>query len=190
MSSGIWTLLALAGSLGGVLLSWKAWQNAWQDGGPNGRARPLMAAAGALAVFSLALWAAGYGAEIGIPLALETGALIAFGFILTRMEVRPLREMRARTAPPLPAHSRWKGVARFATAGVLGFAAAIGLGVLFATRAPLGEQTRLILGALAVPSLWSGAIAWTACDRRLLPQTLVFSGIAAVSAAATLATSR
>jgi hypothetical protein len=100
MQSEIWMLLALAASLGSVVLCWKAWGS--EGGGP------LIAVATGFAALAMGLWIAGYGAEIGIPLALETAALIAFGFILTRMEVRPLREMRTRTVPPGPVRSRWK----------------------------------------------------------------------------------
>lgn len=72
-------------------------------------------------------------------------------------------------------------------AGLLGFAGTMGLAVLFATQAPLPEQTRLIVAALFVPSLWCAAIVWTACHRRLGLQALVFTVLAMGGASFTYA---
>lgn len=174
-------LAALAASLAGIILCWKAWSRhalGWRAAG--------MAAL--LWSVSTGAWIAGFGAEIGIALALETAALLAFAFILTRIEIRPPQTVRDRITPSLPPRRYGKGMARALTAGLLGFAAAMGMAVLFATRAPLAEQTRLILAALAMPSLWCGAIAWTVCDRRLLLQTCVFFSLAATSAGITFIT--
>lgn len=181
MGAVILAVTALVASLAGIMLCWRAWMQhglGW---------RTALVAVG---LWSLSIWAwiAGFGAEIGIALALETAALLAFAFILTRIEIRPAQRVRDRSAPPLPPRRYGRGVARALTAGLLGFAAAIGLAVLFATRAPLAEQTRIILAALAMPSLWCGAIAWTVCDRRLLLQVLVFLGLAATSAGITFVT--
>ncbi|MBG6116422.1 MULTISPECIES: hypothetical protein [unclassified Sphingobium] len=174
-------ITALVASLAGILLCWRAWVR---------HALDWRAGVAAATLWSLSTWAwiAAFGAEIGIALALETAALLAFAFILTRIEVRPAQAIRDRTAPPLPPRSYGRGIARALTAGLLGFAAAIGLAMLFATRAPLAEQTRLILAALAMPSLWCGAIAWTACDRRLSLQIGVFLGLAVTSAGITFIT--
>lgn len=174
MGAAIITISALGASAASILSCWRAWE-------ANGRATPLIAASTAFWALSVGCWIAGFGAEIGIPLALETTALIAFAFILTRMERRPVHAVRERAAPPLPRRNYWKGTARALVAGILGFAAAIGLGTLFATQAPLAEQTRLILAALAMPSLWCAAIAWTVCDKRLLPQSLTFIVLAVAS---------
>jgi hypothetical protein len=181
MAAAFLIVTALVASLAGILLCWRAWTRHalnWRVG------------AGAVMLWGLSTWAwiAGFGAEIGIALALETAALLAFAFILTRIEVRPVQIVRDRSAPPLPPRRYGRGIARALTAGLLGFAAAIGVAVLFATRAPLAEQTRLILAALAMPSLWCGAIAWTVCDRRLLLQIGVFLGLAVTSAGITFIT--
>lgn len=181
MTSNFLIVAALTASLAGILLCWQAWMRhalGWRVGG------------GALALWGLStwLWIVRFGAEIGIALALETAALLAFAFIVSRIEIRPAQAIRDRSAPPLPPRRYGEGIARVLTAGLLGFAAAIGLAMLFATRAPLEEQTRLILAALAMPSLWCGAIAWTVCDSRLLPQICVFLGLAATSAAITFIT--
>lgn len=162
---------AVAASLAGILVCWQA----WRVGTLGTRALCLAAAPWVLAT---CLWIARFGVEIGIALALETGALIAFAFILTRVERRPAKTDRERAAPPSLPRSYWRGAARAASAGLLGFAAAMGLAVLFAIRAPLAEQTRLILAALAVPSLWCAAIVWTACDRRLGLQSATFTALA------------
>ncbi|MEC3909749.1 hypothetical protein U5A82_04480 [Sphingobium sp. CR2-8] len=174
-------IVAVAASLLGILLCWRAWTRhamGWRVG------------TGAIALWSLSTWAwiDAFGPEIGMALALETAALVAFAFILTRIEVRPAQAVSDRTAPPLPPRRYGRGIARALTAGLLGFAAAMGLAMLFATRAPVAEQTRLILAALAMPSLWGAAIAWTACDRRLLLQIGVFLGLAATSAGITFVT--
>lgn len=181
--TGVYILVAaaLGMSLAGIMLCWQAWTRhalGWR----------IFGVAALLWASSTACWIVGFGVEIGIALALETAALLAFAFILTRIELRPAQSVRERNAPPLPPRRYGLGLARALTAGLLGFAAAIGLGVLFATRAPMAEQTRIILAALAIPSLWCVAIAWTVCDRRLLLQFLVFSGLAATSAGLTFMT--
>lgn len=166
--------LALTACLSGMAFAYTAWRR-------ETRARLRMAGALACWLVSVALWARAFGAEVGIPLALETASLIAFGFILTRMERRESRAVRDRVVPPVPParHARLRGSLRVLIAGPLGLVGALGLGILFATQAPLAEQTRLILGGLIVPSLWCGAMAWTASDRRLLPQALTFTAAGA-----------
>lgn len=174
MGAAFLVFMALIASLAGILLCWRAWTR---------HALGWRVCFGAAALWGLSTWAwiAGFGPEIGIALALETAALLAFAFILTRIEVRPAQVARDRMAPPLPRRRYGRGIARGLTAGLLGFAAAMGLAMVFATRAPLAEQTRLILAALAMPSLWCGAIAWTVCDRRVMLQIGVFLGLAATS---------
>lgn len=181
MGAFLWAVAALGASLAAILLCWRAWARQALNG------RATMGVVGLWAI-SIACWIAGFDAEIGIALSLETAALIAFAFILTRIEIRPAQTLRARSAPALPPRRYGRGLIRALTAGLLGFCAAIGIGIVFATRAPLAEQTRLILAALAMPSLWCAAIAWTVCDRRLGLQIIVFLGLAAGSAGITLAT--
>jgi hypothetical protein len=175
--------VALLASLGGLVLLWAGWR----------RGAPMRARiAGALLLWALstAIWIGRFGAEIGIPLALETAALVAFAFILTRIERRSGRPPRERSSDvPRTSRRRWLvGTARTLTAGPLGLAAAMGIAVLFATRAPLAEQTRLILAGLIVPSLWSGAIAWTLCHRRLPLQATTFAAIGGAGFGLTLLT--
>ena len=132
-----------------------------------------------LGMTAAAIWIAWLGAEIGIPLLLETAALTAFGYILTRSETRPPQRERAErvvAAPVIPAR-RWPGAARFLVAGPLGFAAAMGIALLFATRGPGAEQTRIIVAGLIVPSLWAVAIGWIAADRRLPVQAATFCAV-------------
>jgi hypothetical protein len=152
-------VLGPALSLAGVVIAYRGWRD---------RSRAAMVLAALLWATSMAAWVRGFGAEIGIALALETAALIAFVFILTRIERRTVREAKDRVAEPLlpaPGH-RLRGVVRAATAGPIGLVAALGIGVAFALTAPLVEQTRLILAGLIVPSLWAGAIVWTLASTR------------------------
>ncbi|WP_213980950.1 hypothetical protein [Sphingomonas sp. dw_22] len=152
---------ALALSLGGILLIWSAWRER--------RWGPRAWAAIGFWIGSAGLWIARFGAEIGIPLALETAALAGFAFILSRMERRVARTPREREVPPLPAsrYRRLRGAAKFLIAGPIGMFAAMGIAFVVATGAPLAEQTRLILAGLIVPSLWAVFIGWTVADRRL-----------------------
>ncbi len=140
---------------------------------------PMVLAVG-LWGLSTTLWIALFGIEIGIPLALETAALVAFAFILTRMEKRAGRLPRERmvAAPP---RGRWLiplGIGRALVAGPLGLAAAMGIAVVIATRGPMAEQTRLIVAGLIVPTLWAIGIAWIVCQRRLPLQATAFAGLA------------
>jgi len=169
-------LMLITGALGASLAGLLLLSGRWRADVPRARRRAL---AMALWAVSTALWVARFGAEIGIPLALETAALVAFGFILTRMERRTGRPVRDRAAPP-PPRGRWRvpaGIARVLVAGPLGLAAAMGIAVVIATRAPAAEQTRLILAGLIVPTLWAIGIAWIVCRRRLPVQAAAFAAI-------------
>lgn len=172
---------ALFGSLAGLEICWRAWRR----GALGRRAFALAALPWSL---STALWIWRFGAEIGVPLMLETAALEAFAFLLIRAERRVEKPPRQRTAVALLPRNYLRGTLRVLTAGVLGFAAAMGPALLFATKAPFAEQTRLILAALAVPSLWCAAIAWTACDRRLAIQLPTFLCLALGGAGLTFLT--
>lgn len=165
---------ALMASLAGLLVLWHGWKH-----GADMRMRTAMALG--LWAASTALWTLQFGAEVGIPLALETAALVAFGFILSRMERRMERPARERTAA-LPAVSRRRyvvGTMRVLVAGPLGLIAAMGIAVVVATRSPMAEQTRLILAGLIVPTLWAIGIGWVVCQRRLPVQAASFAALGA-----------
>jgi hypothetical protein len=163
---------ALLISLAGLAWLWRG----WKDGAAMG---PRVAVACALWAGATTIWIDRFGAEIGIPLALETAALIAFAFILSRMERRTGRPPRERSAslPPRSGRHILVGCLRALVAGPVGLVAALGIAIVIATRAPLAEQTRLILGGLIVPTLWAIGIAWIACQRRLPLQTATFAAI-------------
>lgn len=180
LSDLILIVAALAGSFAGLIICWRAWRT-------HALGAAALLFAGIPWALATSLWIFRFGAEIGVPLALETAALAAFAFILTRIEHRPEKIVRAREAPPLPPRNYWLGAARVLVAGGLGFAGAMGPALLFATQAPLEEQTRLIIAALFVPSLWCAAIGWTVCHRRLGLQTLTFTVLAAGGAGLTYA---
>lgn len=172
MIEAMWIGAALLASLAGLLCLWLGWKN-----GSDMRLRAAIALA--WWALSTAIWIARFGAEIGIPLALETAALVAFAFILSRMERRTSRPPRERSVPP-PPRPRWRiliGSLRALVAGPLGLIAALGIAVMIATRAPMAEQTRLILAGLIVPSLWAIGIGWVVCQRRLPVQAIAFSVI-------------
>lgn len=181
------TGIALLASLGGVFALWHGWKH-----GADMRLRALISLAAWSA--STALWIWRFGAEVGIPLALETAALVAFGFILSRVERRgdrPARERNARERPTAPrsAFRRYGlGTLRVLVAGPLGLLAAMGIAIVIATRTPMAEQTRLILAGLIVPTLWAIGIGWVVCQRRLAMQAVTFATVSAAGIGLTLLT--
>jgi hypothetical protein len=181
VSAGI--LCALATSLGGLMLLWQGWRNRAAMGGRIAGALLLWAV-------STALWIGSFGAEIGIPLALETAALVAFAFILSRIERRTEKPARMRTAPTI-VHSRWwiaLGIARALVASLLGLIAAMGFAVVIAVKAPMAEQTRLIIAGLIVPTLWAICIAWVVTRKSLPLQAATFALIGVLGFGFTLLT--
>jgi hypothetical protein len=160
-------------SLAGVFAAYRGWRTG---------SRRMLCLAIALWAAASAVWIIGFGAEIGTALALETAALIAFGFILTRIERRKARAGKDRIAPlaaPVPGR-RWRGVIRTLTASLLGLVAALGIGVATAIAAPMVEQTRLILAGLIVPSLWAGAIVWAVASPRPGRVALILAAAGAI----------
>jgi hypothetical protein len=151
---------ALALTLMGVAAAWQVWRT---------RRRLYASVAVVALLLVVLLWWHGFGAEIGLPLASVAASVVALLFILSRIEIRPYRAPKPRRVPSPPAASwRWgRGLARTIVAGPLGFAAAAGAGVAFASAAPLQEQTRLILGGLLVPALWSAFLIWGIAAARL-----------------------
>lgn len=171
--SSVLTIFAICCSVAAVMLLWTAWRK------HAGRRGPLVFSLVAWAV-ALSCWTIAFGAEIGIPLALESAAIVAFGFILTRIEFREARSGRERYIPsPKRPRYRWlRGTMRGVGAGPIAFAASVGIGVLFATTAPLDDATRLILAGLLIPSLWGAAMIWVLASRRLLLPSAGLLGIA------------
>ncbi|THF59441.1 hypothetical protein [Pseudothauera rhizosphaerae] len=141
---------------------------------------------------STGLWISAFGAEIGTALAFESGSLLALAFLLTRSERQPARAVRERPPPQAMAGKRparrWRAVAYCLLAGPLAFVAALSLGLLVALEAPFQEQTRLIVGGLAVPSLWAAMIVATIALRRPGVTTLAF--VLATGAAAAVVLGR
>ena len=180
--TGLFSAFAIGASIAAVLLLWVAWRRR------HGRRVPLLASLGCWAA-ALACWIAAFGAEIGIPLALECAALVAFAFILSRVERRAPRTARERiVAAPAPVPGRWwRGTVRGLGAGPLAFAAALGVGVLFATNAPFADSTRLIVAGLLVPSLWAAAMIWMLASRRLWPPLAGLAGTAVATIGVSLA---
>ncbi len=186
-------LAACALSLAGLAAVWRAWAR-------DIVGAPLAAMLGlALVCWSAStwLWIGRFGAEIGTALAIETASLLAFGFMLSRMKRQSSRNVDAnrvdaRAATETEAqpdagqrYRRWRVAARTAVAGPLALAAALSLGLMVGLRAPLHEQTRLIIGGLAVPTLWALMIILTLALPRIWPTALAF--VFAVLAAGALA---
>ncbi len=171
ISEGVKMLVILGA--GGVGATVGAIVALWRGSATPARGRVFRRLAAMLALASATCWIAAFGAEIGIPLLLETWALAGFAFILTRLERRPDRAARERVqAGAAVPRNVSRGIARVAVAGPLGFAAAIGIAAAIATRAPLAEQTRLIGAGLLVPSLWAVFVGWTLMARHLpMPAT-------------------
>jgi len=170
LTNGIAILAAIALSLAGVVAAWQAWRV---------RRSPLLVVTLLCWVAATTVWCARFGAEIGIPLAIETGSLVTFAFILSRIERRADREAKERTVAPtplVPGH-RWRGTARAMLAGPLGFIAAIGIGAAIAIAAPWAEQTRLILAGLIVPSLWAAFMIWSIAAERLWRPALCLAAL-------------
>lgn len=167
------TIAALLGTAAAIGLAYRAWLS---------RRAACGWAALAASIGAIWLWCGAQGAEIGIPLAIETGSLIALCFIVTRIDRRPERPLRERHVEPpaKPRRYRLRGAFRALTAGPLGLAAAMGIAVAIALKAPMSEQTRLILAGLIVPSLWAICIVWSIATRRLART----AGSLAVAAAA------
>lgn len=176
---------ALLASLGGLFVLWHGWKH-----GADMRLRSACAVG--LWTMSTALWIWCFGAEVGVPLALETAALVAFGFIFSRMEGREDRPFRNRStqADPGSQRSSWRryvfGTLRVLVAGPLGLIAAMGIAVVIATHMPTAEQTRLILAGLIVPTLWAIGIGWVVCQRRLAVQAASFTAIGAAGIGLTI----
>lgn len=180
--TSLFSALAIGGSVAAVLLLWSAWRRR------HARSVPLLTSLGCWAA-AVACWIAAFGAEIGIPLALECAALVAFAFILSRVERKVPRAPRERSvAASAPARGRWwRGTLRGLGAGPLAFAAALGVGVLFATNAPFADSTRLIVAGLLVPSLWAAAMIWMLASRRLWPPLAALAGTAVATISVSLA---
>lgn len=152
-------IAALLLSLGGLILAWRSWLT---------RNYRWLAGAAALWAASTALWIREFAAEIGVALALETAALLAYAFILSRIERRAPRVLPERHVAVAPAPRRiGVRIARSLIAGPLALAVTIGITVAIAVAAPLDEQTRLILAGLLAPSLWACLIIATITAQRL-----------------------
>jgi len=179
------SLAAICCSAVAVLLLWMAWCR------DQRRHTPL--AASLLAwVIALAMWTTAFGLEVGIPLTLETAAIVAFIFILSRIEFRKPRIVRERHAPTVvrPRYRWLRGTILGIGAGPVAFAASAGVGILFATTAPLADATRLILAGLLIPSLWASTMIWVLASRRLVLPSASLLGIAVTTIATSVMVAR
>jgi hypothetical protein len=181
----LFSLVAIGCSFVAVLLLWMAWRR-------ERHRRISLAASIVTWVVALTAWTSALGLELGIPLALETAAIVAFGFILSRIEFRTPRVVKERQAPPVvrSRHRELRGTIRGVGAGPIAFAASAGVGVLFATTAPFADATRLMLAGLLIPSLWGAAMMWVLASRRLVLPSAGLLGIAVTTIATSVMVAR
>ncbi len=170
------TLTSLAG-LGGLLYSW--------------RARPpkpvaLRSLGWALLVAALGLWLLAQPIEFAVTFALFVPALLAWGLILLRAQVRqPARdtklEQRGFRWPALAALAKqlWLLLVSVPLAAVA--SALVSLAVT--DWLPWERVNTLVLGVLVVPVLWGAASYWACADpKRWRPAlTLLVVGLLAAA---------
>ena len=177
-------MAATIAGLGAVLAGIGSLRLAW---GQQAASRPWLIVIGwtllGLAIFVLAF---AIGGETGVPLGALLISTVGLGIVLANREIRPRREVRQRDRDsmidPSDRKSRWwRGVLRVLLAGPLSGAAAILVGVALAKQLPLEDVDAIAIGALAVPLLWAGGMAWTLSDDRILRALVVITCVSAVS---------
>ncbi|MGF1462179.1 MAG: hypothetical protein ACFB2Z_03270 [Maricaulaceae bacterium] len=167
--------LAMAGL--GVLGLWRAWAS-------NGPAHGLSVGLGWGGVLgALALMGLAAGFEVGLAFAaaaVMTMGLIGVGFSArwAKAGVRAERETRLDPAVRAP---RWTRAAlRGLIAGPLAAFAALAVGLMIATRAPLSDIDRIALGGLFIPLGWAAGMAWALADPRLIRAGVGLLGLSVV----------
>lgn len=193
-TSPIAALAATALLLGGLLLVYASWK---RPQGDKGIRAPL---GWILILLSGWFWAIAGGAVRGQFIALGVLALAAFVLIAVTTDWQAPRKVRhgLRTSknPDTPETdtasktSRWRKLYRFLLAGPLAgcTAFALGLALLALGKGQLASDDHaitnyIIFMALAIPVLWSSAMAWALMDRnshRVLGGFVVFTGLSSL----------
>ncbi|EJL34475.1 hypothetical protein [Novosphingobium sp. AP12] len=165
---------------GGVAGSW-ALRRAWRAKAAD---KPRWRALGWTTIIVTLLWPAWVmgsvrGPFIGVTL-LSVAAMVV---VAAGVQVRAARAGRTGNGSlaPEPVErptTRWRTTLRWLLAGPIGMITAMAVGICYAVWVPGEPQTRLIIGALIVPAVWGGAMAWTLADARILRATAVLVGTA------------
>ncbi|HUD30308.1 MAG TPA: hypothetical protein VMQ93_15675 [Novosphingobium sp.] len=177
MTDTIAMILILAGGLAGTVALRRAWQAKAADK-PRWRALGWAAIGGSMAWPAWVLGPA-RGPFIAASL-VPVAALVVVG---AGAQVRAARAGRAANGSLAPepverSTTRWRTTLRWLLAGPIGMIAAMAVGICYAVWIPGAPQTRLLIGALIVPVVWGGAMAWTLADARILRATAVLVGTA------------
>jgi hypothetical protein len=169
--------LILAGGLAG---SW-ALRRAWQAKALH---KPRWRALGWVAIVVTLVWPAWVMGPVRGPfVAVTLLSVAALVVVATGARVRAAKAGRADNGSLAPepverSTTRWRTTLRWLLAGPIGMIAAMAVGICYAVWVPGEPQTRLIIGALIVPVVWGGAMAWTLADARILRATAVLMGTA------------
>jgi hypothetical protein len=168
--------LALAPlTLAGALLLRQAWRKVtpW---------RPWLIASGwGLLALALALSSVLLGAARGPAIVLALASTVALVLVAIGVELRDAKRKAPRELALEPSERRrvaWRGWLRGFLAGPLAGVAALGCGLAVAICAPGQVQSRMVIGALMVPLLWAGGMAWTLSDDKILRAFAVLAGVA------------
>ena len=177
------TLLAAPAILvGGVLGAWLL-RKAWRARGDEGRGAR---AAGWVVIAASLVWPAWVLGPVRGPfIAIMLVSVAALAVVAGNATVRVARAARAGTDSLAPEPldrptTRWRTTLRWLLAGPIGMIAAMAVGICYSVWVPGEPQTRLLIGALIVPFVWGGAMAWTLADNRILRATAVLVGTALV----------
>lgn len=123
------------------------------------------------------------GPALGPFMALAAVSVGALAVVASGATVKAARNARSgagsESLAPEPLDrpaTRWRTTLRWSLAGPIGMIAAMAVGIAYAVWVPGEPQTRLLIGALIVPIVWGGAMAWTLADNRIVRATAVLVG--------------
>lgn len=173
-------LTALLTTAGGALGAWLL-RKAWRAKGEGGAA--CRWSGWAVIAASLAWPAFAVGPALGPFLALAAVSTGALAVVASGATVRAAKVSRAgsESLAPEPLErptTRWRTLLRWSLAGPIGMIAAMAVGIAWSVWIPGEPQTRLLIGALIVPFVWGGAMAWTLADNRIVRAAAVLVGTA------------
>jgi hypothetical protein len=164
---------------GGALGAWLL-RRAWRARGDEGTRSRWLGWVVIVVTLSWPAWL--LGSVRGPFVALALVSIAALVVVATGATVRAVKAGRtggAESLAPEPYErpsTRWQATLRWLLAGPIGMIAAMAVGICYSVWVPGAAQTRLLIGALIVPVLWGGAMAWTLADNRILRATAVLVG--------------
>jgi len=170
---------------GGALGAW-ALRRAWRSSPEKGAGDRAL---GWAAIIATLVWPAFVlGDTRGPFIALAMVSVAALVVVATGATVRVAKAGKSGRAgrvsdslAPEPLDrptNRWRSILRWLLAGPIGMIAAMAVGICYSVWVPGEAQTRLLIGALIVPVVWGGAMAWTLADNRVIRATAVLVGTA------------